>query len=958
MQNLYKLLIVVFVFLGGNYAHAQKATLKGTLSDKTTKETLIQATIIIRGTQYGGKTNFDGEYLITDIKPGTYDIEFRYLGYKNKLYTGIKLAANEEKVLNVALEEESGMLGSTEIIGEPPLIEFEKPVSKFDITGEKIDAAPARQIEQILATQPGIINSPAGLHIRGSRSYETGFFIDDVSAKDPLAGTGFGLDVGSNFIDNIEVSTSGAGVEYGNNTGGVINTQTKNGSDSLQGKFMYKRDNFGFNEDWNSVWNQQVFEGSLSGPLTKNRKLKYFVSGRFNLSDNFFKQPADQVESSLFPNDIEVLGQKVGERYLFSPLQDNKWSTMLKLNYLINDKMSISGSYLRSLTINQDLNLLRITTADVPYNPGYQYPFYEQPDNANTFTHDMNLQTIKFDHYVNDRFSYKAIASRMFVHLRADANGRPWRPEVVNTEFDPRSVNEYPVTYFDPNDSVTFVENPSGFYNNNGIATLWHDHIVEENTIQLRGTYKSKDALNRINFGTELKSQYLQWVDIVRPWIGAPVQISDTSFSQSFRLGDRSDAWTVRPINGAFYIADQLRYLGLIADIGLRAEYWFLGKFVDDAIENPDAPILEEFRQDYKNNSFKLGNRYFKARLLPKVAASFPIQENQVVFFNYRHSTVMAHPSFIYTGLDPFYQDRSVASFVGNPNLNPEVDISYEIGIKSQISTNDALNITAFWKDKYDFITTSSVIIPDPNGRDIVRSIRINGDYARTRGIEVVYLKRIKRWFAGQVSGSYSVATGQSASANEALNDVLLVGNTEYTREFFLPWDNPIDLKFNAIFTQADKNGLWQVKGLNNMRFYAEGTFRTGRRYTPYVFEGNEEFSGRPIWVQNNDPNERYSELGTPWFYVDMNFSKWWNLGNGVKLSYLIEVTNVFNNKNAVIVNPVTGRAYEYGDPVPDTQRDLRYNDPRDPRSRQISPENPARYLPFRHFLTGFALSF
>jgi len=71
--------------------------------------------------------------------------------------------------------------------------------------------------------------------------------------------------------------------------------------------------------------------------------------------------------------------------------------------------------------------------------------------------------------------------------------------------------------------------------------------------------------------------------------------------------------------------------------------------------------------------------------------------------------------------MDPYFADRSTLGFIGNPDLNPEVDISYELGLKSAITSNDALNITAFWKDKYDFITSSTILIPDATGREVAR---------------------------------------------------------------------------------------------------------------------------------------------------------------------------------------------------------------------------------------------
>ena len=57
-----------------------------------------------------------------------------------------------------------------------------------------------------------------------------------------------------------------------------------------------------------------------------------------------------------------------------------------------------------------------------------------------------------------------------------------------------------------------------------------------------------------------------------------------------------------------------------------------------------------------------------------------------------------------------------------------------------------------------------------------------------------------------------------------------------------------------------------------------------------------------------------------------------------------LEVTNLLNTNNTAIVNPVTGRAWEVGDPVPSEWRIL-HLDPRDPRSYGSPPDNPARYF-------------
>jgi hypothetical protein len=108
--------------------------------------------------------------------------------------------------------------------------------------------------------------------------------------------------------------------------------------------------------------------------------------------------------------------------------------------------------------------------------------------------------------------------------------------------------------------------------------------------------------------------------------------------------------------------------------------------------------------------------------------------------------------------------------------------------------------------------------------------------------------------------------------------------------------------------------------------------------------------------VQSTDPNDRWNEIGEYWFWADFTVTRWWNFKWG-KVSLNLQITNLFNNKNASIINPVTGKAYENGDNVPDTWVDPRYNNPKQGVSGP-PPTNPARYLEQRHIVTGIAIRF
>lgn len=945
----------ICIFLIGKSLFAQNTSgITGRIIDKRDKSELIGVTILVKGTAYGTSTDASGRFTIKNLRAAEYTIEISYIGYRKVVQTGIKLTSGQVKDIGtIQLEESTASMDEIVVLGKKPLVEIDKGQSINTIRQENIELAPARQLQKIINTQPGVIQSPAGVSIRGSRFYETGVYIDGVSVTDPMAGTGFGLDIGANAIGEIDITTGGIGAEIGDATAGVISTRTRTAGDKLDISGTYKRDNFGFNKNWISTWNSQLAELNIGSPVLRkifDSRLKVNVALRGSFTDEYYKNPAKQLNSSLAAeNGFSSTG--------VAPYQDNRWSAFGKISYNLSKGKMLTASVLRSVTVNQDVNLLRVFGNDLPFQPGFQYPFMQAMDNANTFTHDAAMQMINFKHSVSKRFSYNATVSRFLVQLRADANGRPWRPSNVDQVFDPSSINLFPISIFPPtaNDSVVFVNPASGFVNNDGIATLWHHHYLEEYVAKAQGTLVSKNSLNHLTFGFEMKFQDMLWIDIIRPWIGAPIQLGDGSFSQTFRLGQQSDLWQVNPRRGGFFVSNQIKYKGLNATIGGRLEYWAPGKFIDEAINDPRAPILESVRQDYLDKTVKIGDLRYKFRFLPKINATFPIAENQMLYFNYGHATILPHPSFIYPGLNPFYQDRSTLSRVGNPNLNPEVDISYEIGLKSQITSNDALTIAAFWKDKYDYVTTTSVIIKDITGREVSRTIRINSDYARSRGIELNYIKRIGNWYQGQVSFTYMVSTGQSASANQALKDILATGAVEDTRETYLPWDVPYDFKSNHLF-KIDKDGLFGLKWLKNISIYFETVYRSGVRYTPFVFDRIEPSTQRPIWVPSPDPAAAFSKVGEYWFWSDLTLTKSWRLSKTF-ISFNIQITNIFNNRNAAIINPVTGRAYRMGDDVPEGWVDPRYIDPR-LGNNGPPPTNPARFLEQRHIMTGINFKF
>jgi hypothetical protein len=226
------LLVISLVISNSPGQSVISGNLRGRVTDKLTMEGLPSVNIMVKGTYYGASTDFEGNYVILKVNPGVYVVEVKLLGYKTMQYAAVRVNSGETTVLNVDLEETSLSLGQeVVIIGEKPLFNIEETSSKRSIKSEDIQSAAVQKVEDVVAMQVGVVKSDDQIHIRGGRSYETAYLIDGISVQDPLAGTGFGLQLPLGAIQEVEVITGGYNAEYGQATSGVVSFTTKEGSD-------------------------------------------------------------------------------------------------------------------------------------------------------------------------------------------------------------------------------------------------------------------------------------------------------------------------------------------------------------------------------------------------------------------------------------------------------------------------------------------------------------------------------------------------------------------------------------------------------------------------------------------------------------------------------------------------------------------------------------------------------
>jgi hypothetical protein len=217
----------IVVFSAAAWAQST-GTIVGRITDEKSKEGLPSVNVKVKGTYYGAATDFDGNFKVEKMNPGTYNIDITLLGYKTVQYSGIKIEAGKTLTLNVKMGESVLALGTeVVIIGEKRLFDVEETSSKKAIKSEDLQVAGLRDVKDVVGLQTGVVQSDNEIHIRGSRGYENAYLVDGVSVQDVLGGTGFGLQVSSDAIQEVEVITGGYNAEYGQATSGVINITTK-----------------------------------------------------------------------------------------------------------------------------------------------------------------------------------------------------------------------------------------------------------------------------------------------------------------------------------------------------------------------------------------------------------------------------------------------------------------------------------------------------------------------------------------------------------------------------------------------------------------------------------------------------------------------------------------------------------------------------------------------------------
>jgi hypothetical protein len=301
-------LALVAATLFGVAAQAQVSTgsLSGTVVDPS-GAVVADATVTLTNEGNGAKqratTSANGAFRFTFLSVAKYDLEISKSGFRNLKSSGVAVDTNIEHTLGALKLEVGETSESIEVSSAAPLVEAAQAQVSTAITGEALQTFAGvgenEGADFIALTLPGVAaardnnfsnTNGVGFTVNGLRGRNNDQQIDGQNNNDnSVAGPALFLS-DTDFVSEYQATTSNFGPEYGRNSGSVINTVTKNGTNRWHGTVFGNETNSvltsltNFEKDFDGItkpprFNQEFTGGSIGGPLLKN---KVFIFGGFD----------------------------------------------------------------------------------------------------------------------------------------------------------------------------------------------------------------------------------------------------------------------------------------------------------------------------------------------------------------------------------------------------------------------------------------------------------------------------------------------------------------------------------------------------------------------------------------------------------------------------------------------------------------------------------------------------
>ena len=179
----------------------------------------------------------NGLYRFPALSPGIYEVSATLSGFTARKVSDIQLNLGQTLKVDFALPV-AGVSESVQVTAESPLIDVKGNAAAVSIQADIIDRIPkGRDFTSVINSAPGTSASESrggGTMVDGASASENRFIIDGLDTTSLRQGTS-SSDVPVDFLEQVQVKSSGYNAEYRAATGGVVSAVTKSGSNAFHG---------------------------------------------------------------------------------------------------------------------------------------------------------------------------------------------------------------------------------------------------------------------------------------------------------------------------------------------------------------------------------------------------------------------------------------------------------------------------------------------------------------------------------------------------------------------------------------------------------------------------------------------------------------------------------------------------------------------------------------------------
>lgn len=770
MKQVFSKTFLMLLFFVVSAYQAVAGNIKGTISDKATREPLTGATVQLVGTTMGVVADLDGNYQFANVKNGTYAIVVKYIGYKDIVKDGVKIT-HTPLALNFEMESDAQTLGEVAVVAQVKkntdvamMVDQRRSlVVQSGVSAQQIGKTQDKDAGEVIKRVPGVsIIDDKFVMVRGlSQRYNNVWINGSAVPSSEADSRAFSFDIiPSSQLDNMVIVKSPAPEYPADFTGGFILVNTKD----MPSENALTISVGGSINDQTHFRNFLYNKGSGTDFLGFDNGLRSLQTGMKGAMNTYPGSKNVDVLNNGLNNDWALRSMKPAGDFKFNLAYNHRWDMESGRSYGLLAAVNYSNSYKTYLDMDNSLYGVYDTTND--------QSVYMRHSNDNQYSHDARLGAmLNFTFQPRDtrhRYEWKNIFNQIGKNRYTERRGfNAQNDEEHNMEYYYSSRTTYNTQFagkhtfdhsrWDWSAGYAFAnrnlpdrrrielndrtDNRMGLYRMSREFTRLDEHIASANL-----NYSREFAFG--NFAPVLKAgaygEYRTRVYNTRQF-DYTYNPTNTTLPKDFQFTDDPVNDLLTPDNfgpDRLYLQEEVNKLNdykgnntqVSGYIGANLPFGALNVYAGVRYEYSNMELTMNTRSDEDSPR---STPYTYNDLFPSVNAAYQLTEKQQLRLAYGKS--VNRPEFRELSTSVFYDFDLASGVMGNSNLKASYVHNIDLRYEWYPSAGELFSVAVFYKNFDSPIEWTYTVT---GGTDLIYSYK-NAKGADSYGIELDIRKNL-----------------------------------------------------------------------------------------------------------------------------------------------------------------------------------------------------------------------